>query len=97
MKKSILIIGVSGTGKSSVSGMLKELVYAACDLEEVEGLYTMFDKTTGAPMTEAVWDNHNPEIVKRMKWMCDTQKLAALLDSEKSDLAFYAGSAENTL
>ncbi len=48
-------------------------------------------------MTEAVWDNHNPEIVKRMKWMCDTQKLAALLDSEKSDLAFYAGSAENTL
>lgn len=97
MKKSVLIIGVSGTGKSSVSEMLRELGYASYDLEEVEGLYTMFDKATGKPMTPEVWDNNNPKIVERMKWMCDIQKLASLIESQKGDLAFYAGSAENTL
>ncbi len=97
MKVSILIVGVSGTGKSALSEILREMNYTAYDLEEVEGLYTMFDKSTGKPMTEEVWDNENPEIVERMKWMCDTEKLKTLLQEEKSNLAFYSGAAENTV
>ncbi len=95
MKKSVLLCGVSGTGKSTLCGTLSEMGYKATDLEEIPGLYTMYDTATGEAMLDTVWNNDDPEIVKRMKWMCDLKMLAGILENEEGDIAFYAGSAEN--
>ena len=93
MKKSILITGVSGTGKTSLSRKLNEIGYKAYDMDDYPGLFTMFDKRTGKPVV-----NHNNadlEKVDAMDWVCDTEKLRSLIASEPADMAFYCGNASD--
>lgn len=93
MKKSILITGVSGSGKSSLSIKLNEMGYKAYDMEEIPELFSMLDKKTGKPVIGH--DNANLEKVKEMDWVCDTKKLASIIADETSELTFYCGSASD--
>lgn len=91
--KVILVTGVSGVGKSALSLKLSEKGYTAYDAEEIEELFRMFDKNTGEEML--AWDNDDPEVVKRMNWVCDVQKLKAHIANQKSDFIFYCGASSN--
>lgn len=44
MKKSILITGVSGVGKTSISQKLNEMGYRAYDMDSEPELFSMVDK-----------------------------------------------------
>lgn len=91
--KSILITGVPGTGKTTICHKLKELGYAACDMDKKRNLFIMVDKTTRTPIENH--DNTDKEKVKNMDWICDTVLLKSLIDAETSPLAFYCGNASN--
>jgi broad-specificity NMP kinase len=93
MKKSILITGVSGAGKSSLSKKLNELGYTSYDLEEVPGLFSMLSKKTGKPVVDH--DNTDLQKVLDMDWVCDSEKLAALVAGETASVAFYCGNASD--
>lgn len=92
--KSILIAGISGTGKSSICGKLTKLGYKSYDIEEIEGLFTMFDKRTGKPFVD--YDNYDLEKVKYHDWVCDKNKLQELVLKNKNGTTFYCGIASNT-
>ena len=47
MNKSILITGITGSGKSAVCGELKKRGYKAYDIEIMEGLFNLVDNKTG--------------------------------------------------
>lgn len=93
MKRSILITGVSGSGKSTLSKKLNELGYKAYDMDDYPGLFTMFDKRTGKPVVDH--DNTDLEKVDAMDWVCDTKKLASLIEHEPADMTFYCGNASD--
>lgn len=93
MKKSILITGVSGAGKSSLSKKLNEMGYKAYDMEEVPELFSMLDKKTGKPVVDH--DNADLEKVMDMDWVCDTKKLASVVENESASMAFYCGNASD--
>ncbi len=94
MAKSILIAGISGTGKSSVCAELAKRGYKAFDIEEVEGLFAMLDKRTGKPFVD--YDNYDIEKVKYHDWVCDEKKLRKLMRKNAKGITFYAGIASNT-
>lgn len=93
MKKSILITGISGTGKSSLSKKLNEMGYKAYDLDDYPGLFTMLDKRTGKPVVDH--DNADLEKVDAMDWVCDTEKLTSIIANESSPITFYCGNASD--
>jgi dephospho-CoA kinase len=93
MKKSILIAGVSGTGKSEVGRRLKDLGFETYDIDSTPDLCVMVDKVTGLP-TE--YDNDNDiEKMERMQWLCKLEKLKELIDNQKDEVAFYCGAPNN--
>ncbi len=94
MKKSVLIVGMSGVGKTSVSKKLTEMGYKAYDLDSELGLCTMVYKGTETPVVDH--DNADLEKVKNIDWIYDKAKLIALITNEPSEIAFYCGSATNT-
>jgi len=93
VKKSILITGVNGSGKTSIAEKLKQMGYPTCDMDRKKGLFVMVDKKTGKPFTD--YDNAHLEKVTEMAWICDKEKLASLIANETEPLAFYCGSASN--
>ncbi len=93
MKKSVLITGIAGSGKSSISKKLKEFGFSAHDLDSVPGLFTMVNKKTRELITDH--DNEDLEKVMRMDWICDTEKLTSLVEKELQQIAFYCGTATN--
>lgn len=93
MRQKILITGVSGTGKSTICKRLKSLGYEATDIENMSGMFEMFHK--GTKNVFEGYDNANPEHIKNAEWLCDVGKLKTLLNSQKSDVAFYSGVASN--
>jgi len=93
VKKSILITGVSGVGKTSLSQKLNEMGHKSYDIDDEQGLFRMIHKETGLPIKDH--DNTNLEKVKVMSWICDKEKLASIIENEKSDLAFYCGNGSN--
>jgi len=92
MNKSILIIGVAGTGKSSVCDELDKLGYKAFGIEDIEGMFTMVDRDTGEK--SKFYDNDDLDIVKKHDWKCDIDKLKELMSKQKG-IVFYAGVASN--
>lgn len=94
MKKSILIAGMSGVGKTSVSKQLTQMGYKAYDMDSEPGLCSMVYKGTEELVIDH--DNANLEKVKNISWICDKTKLAALIANEPSEIAFYCGSVTNT-
>lgn len=93
MKKSILVIGVAGSGKSSVSKKLNDLGYKAYDIEEIDGLFKTINKNTGEVYED--FENNDLEKVKNTDWKCDLKKLQEIIKNETSNIAFYCGTASN--
>jgi broad-specificity NMP kinase len=99
MNKSILITGVSGSGKSLLCDELKKRGYKAYDIEELHGLFAMVNKKTGK--VADVFDNQNLESIKQHDWICDKKKLKELVRKNSGkvvldDMVFYCGTASNT-
>jgi adenylate kinase family enzyme len=93
-KKSVLITGMPGSGKSSVCKALKHRGHEAYDIEEIPGLFSAVPKN-GRGLDE--YDNCNLESVKRHDWVCDSAKLDTLLANQKNATAYYCGTASNIM
>ncbi len=93
MKKSILVTGVAGSGKSAVSKKLNDLGYKSYDIEEIEGLFKMVNKNTGE--VDEDHENNDLEKVKNRDWICDVEKFQEIIKNEQSSIAFYCGTASN--
>ncbi len=93
MNKSILITGVTGTGKSAICDELNKLGYKAFSIEDIDGLFTMVHKKTGKPFKN--YDNDNFEKVKQADWICDKKKLQRLMNKNSDGIVFYCGTASN--
>jgi len=94
MNRSILITGVAGTGKSTVSDELNALGHKAFNIEEIDGLFDMVDKRTGEPFED--FDFNDLELVKRLDWLCDKEKLQRLMSENPDGVNYYCGTASNT-
>lgn len=93
MKKSILVTGVAGSGKSAVCSEFRRCGYRAYDIEDIAGLFQMVGKKTGVVVSDH--DNNNLESVKEHDWVCNIDKLRELIKMEKENIAFYCGTASN--
>jgi dephospho-CoA kinase len=91
MKKSIFITAVTGTGKSTVCKALCAQGYDSVDLESVDGLYELVDEKTGQALPGDL-----DQISEGVDWNCNKAKLKILIQSQKSQLAFYCGGMSNT-
>lgn len=93
MKKSIFVTGVAGSGKSSMSEELNRLGHQAYDIEALDGMFKMVRKDTGEDFTD--YDNADMKKVKNADWICDRNKLKALLQKQDEGMVFYCGVASN--
>ena len=93
MKKSILITGVAGSGKSTICKELKRKKYKAYDIENMKGLFKMVDEKTGKTFRK--YDDDDFEKVKRAKWMCNAKKLKDLIKRKNKTPVFCCGIASN--
>lgn len=88
MKKSVLITGVPGTGKTTLSRKLTEMGYKAYDIEGIPGLFAAADRKT----KQSVKDHDGADF---KYWVCDKTKLESLIAGENSPITFYCGAASN--
>lgn len=93
MKKSILITGTTGVGKTSLSNKLNKLGYKSYDIDDVPELFSMIHRETQRPIVDH--DNFDLEKVKAMTWICNLENLKSLIQAETNDLAFYCGNGSN--
>lgn len=93
MGDSILITGVAGSGKSTAYRELRRRGYTAHDIENIGGLFTFVNKSTGTPAEGYGYDN--PEWFERNSWMCNREKLETLVLANRIGSAFYCGIAAN--
>jgi dephospho-CoA kinase len=101
MNKSILIIGVAGSGKSSLCNELRNRGYKAYDIESIHGLFNMINKSTGKITDLKDYDKHNLECIKQHDWICNKKKLQKLISENAkknvlNNVVFYCGTASNT-
>lgn len=82
-------MGVSGTGKSSLSNELRRLGYETYDLDAMSDISMMLDKETRLPAT---YDHHNDlEKVQKMEWVYVRERMEDLIAKQKDEIAFYCG------
>lgn len=93
MKRAIFITAVAGSGKSTVCRALQAGGYAAVDIEDVPGLFTLVHEKTGEPMPKH--DQTKVDLVKQGDWNCDKQKLKQLIAKQTRNTVFYCGAASN--
>ncbi|MGI6103329.1 MAG: AAA family ATPase [Patescibacteria group bacterium] len=93
MKQYVFITGVAGSGKSTVSKVLRARGYAAYDIEQIDGLFAMYNTQTGERII--AHDNDSIEGVQQASWNCDLEKLQELMAREEHDISFYCGTATN--
>lgn len=87
------VTGNSGTGKSTLCGMLRARGHVAFDSDE-DGFSRWRDRATGAFVVDP--PDPVPEgWLDRYGWMIDRVRVAALAEESRSGLAFLCGSAEN--
>lgn len=92
--KSIFVTGITGSGKTTLSQTLQILGYEAYNIEHDDfGLFMMIRRDTGEPFLD--YDNADMTKVHNASWICDKEKLKALVDKQKENLAFYCGIAGN--
>ncbi len=92
MKKSVLIVGVPGCGKSTICKVLQERGEAAHDLDYVPGIFTRIHAVTREPVGH---HDHNLEKIQSAIWYCDTKLLKDLIDANSTARTFYCGYATN--
>jgi|SRR3989344_5185845 len=93
MKKSILITGIAGSGKSTVCDKLREKGYKAYGIEDMKGFFTMINKKNGRKFHD--YDNGNLKSVKQGNWICNIRKLQQLIGKNKGGIVFYCGTSFN--
>jgi len=93
MNDAILITGVAGSGKSTMCRELKRRGYAAYDIENMVGLFTFVDKSTGRAAQG--YSAEDPEWFERHSWTCNKEKLRSLILSSNQHPAFCCGIAAN--
>ena len=93
MSKSILVTGVSGSGKSTICRELKRRGYEAYDIEKIRSLFSMVQRRTGRVVRE--WDNSDLRLIKQMDWICNRERLAKLIHRNTGGIVFYCGTATN--
>ncbi|MEU1272676.1 hypothetical protein [Streptomyces sp. NPDC005799] len=87
------VTGNSGTGKSTVSGVLRAWGYVAFDADE-DGFSRWIDRSSG----EVVMDPPYPVPegwLERYGWVIVRERVEALVEESRSRIAFLCGSAEN--
>ncbi|GAC1414402.1 MAG: hypothetical protein NVSMB66_7490 [Candidatus Doudnabacteria bacterium] len=93
MKKSVLITGVSGAGKSSISQKLNDVGCEAYDLDDIPGLFSMVHKKTGNIIIDP--DDTNLEKLMETDWICDKEMILSMISNQSAESAFYCGGASN--
>lgn len=93
MKRKYLITANAGTGKSTVSKVLRTLGYESYDLEEIPGMFGMYRKDTKEPYID--FHNGNPQMIENAEWLCNPKKLVEVFIKQKNDIAFYCGVGSN--
>lgn len=93
MGEAILITGISGVGKSTISKKLNEKGYKSYDMDDEPDLFSMVYKGTSQPVKNH--DNEDLEKVMEIDWNCDIEKLASIIENETVELSFYCGNASN--
>ena len=103
MNKSVLVIGVSGSGKSFICDKMIKLGYTAYDLEDINGMFNMVNKSTHKTISEKEWEDnkHDLEYVKQHDSLCNIKKLQELIDRNINKdildgVVLYFGTASNT-
>ena len=91
MNKSILVTGISGTGKSTIANELNNQGYKAISIEDIEGLCTIINKKTGKPFKN--FDINNIEMIKQSDWICNKKKLQLIILKNYKVIVFYCGSS----
>jgi uridine kinase len=91
MNISVLVTGVTGSGKTTTYEALRELGYIAHDIESVEGLYNLMDEKTGA-----IVKGNRDQIEPGLDWNVNKSKLRKYIDAQPNDLVFYCGGMSNT-
>ncbi|MEU3341314.1 AAA family ATPase [Streptomyces sp. NPDC006668] len=89
----VWVTGNSGTGKSTVCGVLRARGYVAFDADE-DGFCRWVDRSNG----EVVMDPPYPVPegwLERYGWMIIRERVEALVEESRSRTAFLCGSAEN--
>lgn len=89
--KNIFITGISGTGKTTIAGILKQKGFNAFSIDEVAGLCHWINKNDKTIVDyEAKLDQ---EFINSHEWICDITQLKSLLKS--SGQTIVLGHAEN--
>ncbi len=91
--RHIMVVGVSGIGKSAISRRLSALGQEAYDIESLPGLFAWFRRDTGERFHDI--EIGNRESIKQARWLCDAAGLSALLARQSRPTAFYCGNASN--
>jgi broad-specificity NMP kinase len=93
MKKSILITGIAGTGKTSIIIFLQQQGYTAYGIEDIKGICRMINRETGETITHEI--GSNLEAFKKYDWICDIKAVQDLMQKNRDGLIFYSGTAAN--
>jgi thymidylate kinase len=93
MKRSILITGVPGSGKSTLNNELVELGFSSKDIEIIPDLYYREDKKTGEIVK--IYDSTDIKQLRSINYLCDLDKLQKLINQETESLTFYCGDGRN--
>jgi len=94
MNKSILITGISGTGKTTIAEEMKKRGFNAYSIEDdIDGLFDMYHTETKQKATghfEQTLDN-----AKNHDWICDIKMLKELIEKNSNKTTYYFGVASN--
>jgi dephospho-CoA kinase len=93
MKKSFLVTGICGVGKTTLGRALSEKGYRAYDMDAQPKLFARLDKHTKRPVIAP--DNTNLAQVVNSDWICDKARMARIIARESSPITFYCGAASN--
>ena len=93
MNKSILVTGISGSGKSFLSERLEKMGYNAHNIEDIKNLCYWINKKTNRKAKN--YNTDDIKLVKQHDWICDKNKLKKLIRKNPRGIVFYCGIASN--